>query len=114
MWPHAICLTPVRFTAGTEMKMAFLRRDNTKIALREASETRVAIPLVKTFPGQAAAVDTFNLLQVFNFYPFAEPVVQRYLLTTKFQPITDRAGQLGIHLVQITLDFHRSPVQAKY
>jgi len=93
--------------------MAFLGGHDTQVALRKTAKTRVTIALTETFPGCSPAVDTLDLLQVFDADLLTQPLVQIYPLAAKFETITYRAGSLGKHFVQMPLVLHASPVKSE-
>ena len=87
--------------------MAFLGRDDAKIALGETAEAGVTVTLAEAFSGYATTVNAFNMLQVFDSYRLSQPVIQGQLLASKLEIITYRAGRLGTHLVQVALELQR-------
>ncbi len=89
--------------------MAFFRRHDAAVALREVAETGIAVTLTETFPSRTTTMNALDLLQILDSDIFAEPVIQRQLLATQFEPIVYRAAHLGQHFVQVTLSLHISP-----
>jgi hypothetical protein len=72
MISKAVFLSPLRITAGTMMKVTFLRTHNTGIALGQLSKTGVAIALTKTFFRAAPTMDAVNITSILygNFFTY--------------------------------------------
>ena len=83
--------------------MAIFRGDDAAITLGETGETGVTVTLAEAFPGDAAAMHTFDLLQVLYPDALAELITQDQPLATEFEAVADRIAGLGMHLVQVTL-----------
>jgi hypothetical protein len=89
------------------------RRHDATVALREADKTGIAETLVETFFGNPAAVHTLDVPQVLDTDMFAEVVIQGNSPATQLQAITHRTDRIGMHLLKVTLQLHRSPGQAE-
>ena len=83
-------LGPFRLSTGTEMKVAFFRRDDTEIALREAGETGIAITLTEALFGSPAAVYTADLIEILDGELLSQLGIQIQHLLTQAQLIGNR------------------------
>jgi len=93
--------------------VAVFRGHDAAVALRQIDEAGIAVTLVEAFVGDAAAMDTFDLLQEFDLQVLAQVVAQADMLTAEFEAVAHRGTELGMHFVEITLELHPSPGQAE-
>ena len=114
MRAHAVGKPPFRFSTSSQMIVAVFRRHDAAVTLRKIHKAGIAVPLVEALVGDAAAMDTFDLLQEFDLELLAEAITQVYLPVTKFETVAHRITLLGVHLMEITLQLHPSPGQAEY
>ena len=106
---HAAGFTPGRFTAGALIVMAFFRRHDAHICLRQGGKMFVAITLAKAFFGQLTTVYAMNGAGKFQTNGLADARVQIEPLIAERQLILHRAAgdPVGRHLSQVASDARR-------
>ena len=97
MVAHADALAPVGFAAGALVEMAFFRMDDAGIALRELAEAGVAIALVETLGGLAAAMNAEDAAGPGELHRLANHRVERHPFFGKHHAVGDRVFQAAFH-----------------
>ena len=89
VWNHAKLFAPLWLAAGTQMKVTFLRADDTGVTARQLSETREAMALIKTLLRFTPAVDTKYVAAVLYLQRLPEQWIEGNLCVTDRQKIID-------------------------
>jgi hypothetical protein len=85
-------LTPLRLSTGTLRVMAFFRAHDAAVTLGKALEAGIAVALVKTLGGFAAAVDAIDHTVVLQFEDLPQILIERNLVVVKQHGVLYRVG----------------------
>jgi hypothetical protein len=95
---HAELLTPGWLSTTSLIEMAFFRMDDTRIALSQFLETRIAMALIETLITFPSTVNAINhpAVQQLDFLAYVR--IQRNIFLTKTNTIIYRLLESATHL----------------